>query len=111
MSALTLEANRVHDAGHLSDREIAAATGAKPSTVRDWLRGRSSPTGSRAARLIELGEITDRLARVMEADYIPVWLNRPLEVLDDDKPVERLARGDYRSIAKLVAALEYPDVS
>jgi len=111
MSALTLEANRVHDTGHLSDREIAAATGAKPSTVRDWLRGRSSPTGSRAARLIELGEITDRLARVMEPDYIPVWLNRPLEVLGDDKPVERLARGDYRSIAKLVAALEYPGVS
>jgi transcriptional regulator with XRE-family HTH domain len=111
MSALTLEANRVHNTGRLSDREIAAATGAKPSTVRDWLRGRSSPTGSRAARLIELGEITDRLARVMEPDYIPVWLNRPLEVLDDDKPVERLARGDYRSIAKLVAALEYPGVS
>jgi hypothetical protein len=36
---------------------------------------------------------------------------RPLEVLDDDKPVERLARGDYRSITKLVAALEYPGVS
>ena len=111
MSALTLEANRVRDTGHLSDREIAAATGAKPSTVRDWLRGHSSPTGSRAARLIELSEITDRLARVMEPDYIPLWLNRPLEVLDDDKPVERLARGDYRSIAKLVAALEYPGVS
>jgi transcriptional regulator with XRE-family HTH domain len=111
MSALTVEATRVRDAGHLSDREIAAATGAKPSTVRDWLRGRSSPTGSRAARLIELGEITDRLARVMEADYIPVWLNRPLAVLDDDKPVERLACGDYRSVAKLVAALEYPGVS
>jgi len=47
----------------------------------------------------------------MEPDYIPLWLNRPLEVLDDDKPVERLARGDYRSIAKLVAALEYPGVS
>ena len=31
--------------------------------------------------------------------------------LDDDKPVERLARGDYRSIAKIVAALEYPGVS
>jgi hypothetical protein len=36
---------------------------------------------------------------------------RPLEVLDDDKPVERLARDDYRSITKLVAALEYPGVS
>ena len=53
MSALTLEAARVRDAAHLSDREIAAATGAKPSTVRDWLNGRSSPTGTRATRLIE----------------------------------------------------------
>ena len=79
--------------------------------MRDWLRGRNSPTGSRAARLIELGQITDRLARVLEPDYIPVCLNRPLEVLDDDKPVDRRARGDYRSITKLIAALGYPGVS
>lgn len=101
----------MRDVAHLSDREIAAATGAQPSTVRDWLSGRSSPTGTRAARLIELAEITDRLARVMDADYIPVWLNRPLEVLDDDKPVEVLARGEYRRLARLVAQLEYPGVS
>jgi len=54
-----------------SDREIAAATGARPSTVRDWLNGRSTPTGTRAARLIELAEMTDRLRRVMDAEYIP----------------------------------------
>jgi uncharacterized protein (DUF2384 family) len=90
---------------------IAAATGAKPSTVRDWLNGRSSPTGSRAERLIELSAMTDRLMRVMDADYIAVWLNRPLEVLDDDKPVELLARGEYRRVAQLIAELEYPGVS
>jgi hypothetical protein len=111
MSALTLEAVRVHETAHLSDREIAAATGAKPSTVRDWLNGRSSPTGERAARLIELAEIADRLTRVMEPDYIPVWLNRPLVTLDDDKPVELLARGEYRRVAQLIAELEYPSVS
>jgi transcriptional regulator with XRE-family HTH domain len=102
VSALTLEATRVRDVAHLSDREIAAATGAKPSTVRDWLNGRSSPTGLRAARLIELSEIADRL---------PVWLNRPIEALDDDKPVELLARGDYRRVAQLIAELEYPGVT
>jgi transcriptional regulator with XRE-family HTH domain len=111
VSALTLEAARVRDVAHLSDREIAAATGAKPSTVRDWLNGRSSPTGERAARLIELAEMADRLTRVMEAEYIPVWLNRPIEALDDDKPVELLARGDYRRVAQLIAELEYPGVS
>jgi uncharacterized protein (DUF2384 family) len=111
MSPLAAEARRVHRSACLSDRQIAAATGAKPSTVRDWLSDRSAPSGTRADRLIELAEMTDRLARVMQADYIPIWLNRPLEVLDDEKPVEVLARGDYRRVAKLIAELEYPGAS
>lgn len=111
MTALALEARRVHDAAQLSDRLIAAATGAKPSTVRDWLNGRSTPTGSRADRLIELSAMTDRLVRVMDSGYIQIWLNRPLAVLDDDKPVEVLARGDYRRVAQLIADLEYPGAS
>jgi uncharacterized protein (DUF2384 family) len=111
MTPLALEARRVHQAAHLSDRVIAAATGARPSTVRDWLNGRSSPTGTRAERLVELAEMTDRLARVMNSDYIAVWLSRPSLALDDDKPVELLARGDYRRVAQLIAELEYPGVS
>ncbi len=111
MTPLALEAKRVHQSAHLSDRVIAAATGAQPSTVRDWLNGRSTPTGERADRLIELAEMTDRLARVMDADYIAVWLNRPLQAVDDDKPVQLLARGDYRRVAQLIAELEYPGVS
>lgn len=100
---------RVH--AQLSDRQIAAATGARPSAVRDWLSGRSTPTGERARRLIELAEMTDRLARVMRANYIAIWLNRPLPALDDDKPVELLARGEYRRVGQLIAELEYPGVS
>ena len=108
MSILASEAQRVHETAQLSDRVIAAATGAQPSTVRDWLNGRSTPSGTRADRLIELAEMTDRLVRVMDAAYISVWLNRPLQALDDDKPVELLARGDYRRVAQLIAELEYP---
>jgi uncharacterized protein (DUF2384 family) len=55
--------------------------------------------------------MADRLTRVMEAEYIPIWLNRPIEALDDDKPVELLARGDYRRVAQLIAELEYPGVT
>lgn len=111
MSPLAIEARRVHDEANLSDRQIAAATGARPSTVRDWLSGRSAPTGTRADRLIELGAMTDRLARVMDRGFIPIWLTRPIEALDDEKPVEVLARGEYRRIAQLIAELEYPGVS
>jgi len=111
MSPLLEEAQRVHDVAGLSDRAIAAATGARPSTVRGWLAGRSEPTGTRAERLIELGEMIKRLARVVRPESIAVWLNRPILALDDDKPIELIARGEYRRVAKLIAEIEYPGVS
>lgn len=102
------EAIHVHDTGHLTDRDIAGATGAAPSTVREWLTGRSAPSGSRAVRLVELSSIVERLARVIRPTYIPVWLNKPVELLDDDKPIERIAAGDYRAVAQLISGLEDP---
>jgi hypothetical protein len=28
----------------------------------------------------------DRLARVMQQDFIPIWLTRPIEALEDESP-------------------------
>lgn len=110
-AAYTEEAIHVHDLGHLSDRDIARATGAAPSTVREWLARRSTPSGSRAERLVELSSVVERLARVIHPTYIPVWLNKPLAALEDDKPIERIASGDYRAVARLVSGLEDPGAS
>ena len=44
----------------------------------------------------------------MRADYIPVWLAKPVEALDDDKPVDLIARGEYRRVARVIAELEEP---
>lgn len=108
LTAFAQEAVRVHQAAHLSDGLIAEAVGAKPSTVRDWLNGRSSPTGQRARRLAELAEVTDRLARVVDARYIPVWMVKPVEALDDCTPVELIAGGQARRVARLISELESP---
>lgn len=107
-TAFADEANRIHHAAHLSDALIAEAVGARPSTVRDWLNGRSSPTGPRARRLAELAEVTDRLARVIDARYIPVWMVKPVEALDDRTPAELIAAGRARQVAQLVSGLETP---
>jgi transcriptional regulator with XRE-family HTH domain len=65
------EAIHVQNTGHLSDRDIARATGAAPDTVREWLTGRSAPGGEGAERLAELSSIVQRLARVIRPTYIP----------------------------------------
>jgi uncharacterized protein (DUF2384 family) len=110
-TALVREAMKIRDDAGLNDGLIAAGTGASPRTVRDWLNARSQPTGERAQRLIELSELIDRLQRVMELDYVSIWLSRPLEALDDDRPIDVLGRGDFRRVSRLVAALEDPGVS
>ena len=98
----------VKDLGRLSDSLIARATGAAPSTVRGWLSRKSSPTGIRAERVTELSAVVNRLARVMDANYIPVWLTKPIEALDDEKPLDLIARGDYRLVSAAVRNLEHP---
>lgn len=107
-TAFTDEAIRVHEAAHLGDRIIAQAVGAHPSTVRGWLAGRTSPTGDRARRLAELAEITDRLVRIVDPGYIPVWMVKPIEALDDYAPVDLIAAGQARRVARLVSGLESP---
>jgi transcriptional regulator with XRE-family HTH domain len=98
----------VRDIGHLSDRDIAGATGAAPSTVREWLNAHMAPSGAHAERLAELSSIVERLARVVRPTYIPVWLNQPMDLLDDEKPIERIAVGDHRAVERLISGLEDP---
>ena len=52
-----------------------------------------------------------RLARVLRPESIAAWLQRPIIALDDEKPIELIARGEYRRVAKLIAEIEYPGVS
>lgn len=102
------EAVLVHEAGGMTDRQIARATGAAPSTVRGWLSRRSSPTGERAERVTELASLVTRLLRVMEPDYVPVWMTKPIDALEDEKPIDLVARGDYRRVSAIVRNLEHP---
>ena len=107
-TAFADEAIRIHELGHLSDAQVALATGAAPSTVRDWFAGRSSPTGTRAERVAELAEIVDRLTRIVDPAYIPVWMSKPIEALDDRKPLHLIGRGRARQVARVISALESP---
>ena len=101
----------VRNIGGLSDRQIAHAIGATPSTVREWLAGRSVPTDLQAERLAELSLLVERLARLLDAISIPLWLNTPVPALGDDKPIDRIAAGDDRTVAQLISGLEDPGAS
>lgn len=111
MTPLLREAQRVRAVPGLSDRLLGRATGASPSTVRDWFAGRTEPTGSRAERLIEVAEMVRQLGEVMEPAAIPVWLQRPIPRLENERPVDLLGRGEYLPVARLIGEMQYSGVS
>jgi transcriptional regulator with XRE-family HTH domain len=105
------EAARIRRLGQVSDRDIARATGAGVSTVTAWVRGSRSPRGEHAERLAEFSAIVERLARVVDASYIPLWLHKPVPALKDEKPIDVLASGEWRRVAALISEIESPTFS
>ncbi|MQA76243.1 MAG: DUF2384 domain-containing protein [Solirubrobacterales bacterium] len=106
MNALTLEAAHMSGVAKLSDADIARATGVARSSARAWLNGTRTPTGERAERLIELSALVERLERLIEPDYIAIWLRKPVPALGDEKPLDLIGRGEYRRVAGLISGLE-----
>jgi hypothetical protein len=67
--AFAKEAAFVHDEAHLSSDDIAAATGAAPSTARAWAALKRIPSGTRAQRIAEL---SPAFAKIQIASLFPV---------------------------------------
>jgi len=105
-TAFASEAAHIQEIAHLGVADIARATGANETTVRAWLRDERSPSGAHAERLAELSSIVERLVRVVQPDYVPVWMRKPVPLLEDDKPLDVIAAGDYRRVSRIVAGLE-----
>lgn len=104
-TAIASETARLGELG-LTDEDLARATGAARSTARGWLSERSTPTGERRERLIELVAMVERLEQIIGRDYIPIWLRKPVPMLDDDKPLDVIGRGEYRRVARAISELE-----
>jgi uncharacterized protein (DUF2384 family) len=85
---------------------MARGTGANETTVRAWLRDDRSPSGTYAERLAELSSLVERLVQVMQPEYVPVWMRKPVPLLDDDKPLDVIATGEYRRLSRVIAGLE-----
>jgi uncharacterized protein (DUF2384 family) len=102
------EVEKIKALAPLTDADIARALGASPATVAAWRARRQVPRGRRARRLVELSALVERLAGVIDPDYIPVWLNKPVPRLENRAPAAVLAAGGYEQVSGAIGELEYP---
>lgn len=85
----------------MNPKDELTRTGRTPASACGW-GVPNPPVGE------ELSALVERLERLMEPDYIAVWLRKPVPALDDEKSIDLLGRGDYLRVARLISELESP---
>ena len=92
--------------GHVVDgADIARVSGSHPRTVARWQVDAAVPRRDAEERILELKAVVDLLRRVMRDDAARVWLRTPNPDLDYEKPLDLIARGDFRQVISLVLAI------
>lgn len=89
----------------LSRKLFARLAGFSERAIADWESGKPlSEPGVR--RIKELARFRDRLAEVVAAEAIPVWLDTPNEAFDGLKPLEVVERGEIDRLWDMIFYLE-----
>ena len=76
---------------------IARATGANVRTAERWRAGQA-PQRRYRDRMSVLQVVLDVLGRGMSASAKRAWLEAPSPFLDFERPVDRLAAGDFAAV-------------
>ncbi len=84
---------------------VARIVGKDPKTVSRWLRHQTEPRWEAREVLLALGVVLERLAQVMERGAAEDWLFTPVPLLDYQRPVDLLRRGEHRPVLGLVDAI------
>jgi transcriptional regulator with XRE-family HTH domain len=74
--------------------------------VADWEAGRKAPSAGAARRIEELRRLEHQLARLMDAKAVGAWLCAPNGMLEGQKPLEVVERGEIDRLWHLCWLLE-----
>jgi len=87
----------------LTEGDLATITGAADRTVRRWLSG-TTPQHRHAERVDDLHAVVEELADSLTAKGVRQWLHGRNRHLKGDRPIERLAHGDFDAVYKAAEA-------
>ena len=85
--------------------DVARALHMSPRSVARWQAAEATPRREAEERLLELKAVVDLLRTVLRPEPARLWLRSPSPDLDYDKPLDRVAKGDYRRVVTAILAL------
>lgn len=85
--------------------DVARVVGSTARSVARWQTADSAPRRTSEERLLELTAVVDLLRSVLRDEPARLWLRSPNPELDWEKPLELVARGEYRRVIGAILAM------
>jgi uncharacterized protein (DUF2384 family) len=101
--ARTIES--IEEKAALSHDDVARMVGTSPRSVYRWASGVTGPRARGRDRLLEVAAVVNELAHSLSPEAAHLWLHAPNPFLDFDRPLDVLARGDYRRVLAAIEAI------
>jgi transcriptional regulator with XRE-family HTH domain len=89
----------------LTNKQIADVVGVSARQVSNWSNGSSQPVGGSAESLLELHYVVGYLADVYSPRGIAIWVLDRNRQLQDRKPIDVMAGGDFESVLDVAIGL------
>lgn len=89
----------------MTRKAFSRLTGYSERTIANWESGQPLG-GTRLQRIAEIQRLQKALARVIRAEYIGEWLQRPNQGFAGLKPLEVIERGEADRIWRMIHELE-----
>ena len=99
----TLE--RLEKKARLSHEDIARVVGSSPRTIFRWAHGEADPRSRSRDRLLETSAVVTELSDVLVPGAAHVWLFTPNPFLEFDRPIDLVARGEYKRVLAAILGL------
>ncbi len=86
----------------VTQRELGAVVGASVRTVQNWAKGESTPSGTKAKRLLDLSFVVRELREVYTDEGVEIWLHSRNRNLDGERPIDLLTEGSMDEVLQEV---------
>jgi putative toxin-antitoxin system antitoxin component (TIGR02293 family) len=97
--------DRLLEADVVDGADVARVLGTSPRSVTRWQAARTVPRRASEERLLELKAVVDLLRGVLREEPARLWLRSPNPDLGYEKPLDVIARGEYRRVIDSIMAL------
>jgi len=94
---------RLHDEGEINNNDVARVVKTHIRTVERWGKGDTEPPPAKKELLLYLSVAVKQARKHMDREQAWAWLHSPNPYLDNEIPLDVLARRDYR---RVLAALD-----